>query len=991
MNRRDFGSWGSGLSDAKFAQALAALGVLEAVSSVYDIGPDSIARLLDEAAGDGLMKHPVRWRFSGELLRLRGEISRVPADSLTSAWNASKLFGKVRLEVDRTSRLSQTSDAAAMLPWVVSALSRSDVGVRSVYVRTDRPAVDVGWHWPLRVGLLADTASVALERKLRREIESESWMLPLVTLVDASDPRSGTDILLLPGNLRSALLLAGGADRILKADCTVVMGKAEGMASQWHRVAEGLRAMVQTSGVVIASVPASKRLDWFKTFLRQLSHNDPIDVAFYQAGREAGSAPFISAARKLVDAGRLSTQMRKMGGHYKSKRMKNVSVDVTRSSAAERSLGMTPGSYKLHQIGERLERMSEIAEASENPAGFESETATATGTAEIAATAATAAAAAAAAVPPMAESPPRPRSAPDATPDEPTDDSTRAATSNPEPRFIQAKVFDTDNPAAPLPRRQSFRAEINHVIAVRIGLPDKDFISGSPDRPFPVDELPPDQDEYELTVVLAIPQLTDAPQLGHITLPRHGNSDECRFNLVPRAEWERVEARIIILHQNRVIQTSLMSGDITTSEQDSGEGITVETEVVVRANLDNLDNRQHFDAALLLNHSNGGVAGITSISDDHVARFTPSPTMQNAIDAVDQLLTDVAREPKKYMGDLFAKPVVDLLRKFARQGTLLRDHIVRDGDFASKGLDGDGPLQVISAVADARLPVELIYSRASPATNAPLCPKAVESLRAGKCSDCVGAEDESKVICPLAFWGMQRVIERHRHDQRNAPIRRGEAFAARDEPSEGRPSLDLLRAGVVAGSQRVESTVKGGLAEICKLIGGTSAALIPVPTWDDWKTEIGRSAPSLMVLIVHTEPSEDDEDMPRMEIGADSWLPVADISGKYLLKETFSPPLVLLLGCETGVPDKEFANFVNKLRNEGAAIVVAAGAKIHSLHAVPVAKEFVTAIQRIAKRKGATFGEIMRDVRREMLAQGLPMVLTLTAYGDADWELGPVS
>jgi hypothetical protein len=29
----------------------------------------------------------------------------------------------------------------------------------------------------------------------------------------------------------------------------------------------------------------------------------------------------------------------------------------------------------------------------------------------------------------------------------------------------------------------------------------------------------------------------------------------------------------------------------------------------------------------------------------------------------------------------------------------------------------------------------------------------------------------------------------------------------------------------------------------------------------------------------------------------------------------------------------------------------------------------------------------MLNVRREMLAKGMPMVLALTAYGDADWRL----
>jgi hypothetical protein len=125
-----------------------------------------------------------------------------------------------------------------------------------------------------------------------------------------------------------------------------------------------------------------------------------------------------------------------------------------------------------------------------------------------------------------------------------------------------------------------------------------------------------------------------------------------------------------------------------------------------------------------------------------------------------------------------------------------------------------------------------------------------------------------------------------------------------------------------------------------------------------------------------------------MEIGEASWLPLPQLEQEHVVRENGAPPLVLLLGCETGVPERQFANFVNRLRNRGAAIVVATGAKIHSLHAVPVAKQFLTRIEEAAGKDGdATFGEVMLAVRRQMLADGIPMVLTLNAFGDADWRI----
>ena len=38
-------------------------------------------------------------------------------------------------------------------------------------------------------------------------------------------------------------------------------------------------------------------------------------------------------------------------------------------------------------------------------------------------------------------------------------------------------------------------------------------------------------------------------------------------------------------------------------------------------------------------------------------------------------------------------------------------------------------------------------------------------------------------------------------------------------------------------------------------------------------------------------------------------------------------------------------------------------------------------------KDGENFGEVMLSIRRKALAEGNPMVLCLSAYGDADWRL----
>ena len=55
--------------------------------------------------------------------------------------------------------------------------------------------------------------------------------------------------------------------------------------------------------------------------------------------------------------------------------------------------------------------------------------------------------------------------------------------------------------------------------------------------------------------------------------------------------------------------------------------------------------------------------------------------------------------------------------------------------------------------------------------------------------------------------------------------------------------------------------------------------------------------------------------------------------------------------------------------------------------AAPVAAALVEALAGAVENGEASFGEVLVDLRRRLLARGYVMALTLTAYGDADWQL----
>ena len=71
----------------------------------------------------------------------------------------------------------------------------------------------------------------------------------------------------------------------------------------------------------------------------------------------------------------------------------------------------------------------------------------------------------------------------------------------------------------------------------------------------------------------------------------------------------------------------------------------------------------------------------------------------------------------------------------------------------------------------------------------------------------------------------------------------------------------------------------------------------------------------------------------------------------------------------------------------GAGVVVTTINAILARHAVPVARELLGLLKSASKKGDASMGDTLRDLRRQALADGYPMVLSVVAFGDADWVL----
>ena len=860
------------------------------------------------------------------------------------------------------------------LPWVVGQLSHPEVGAASVVAQVDRPATEVGWQWPLRVGVLSDERSAVLREEVERDASESGWLDPLVHIVDGT--REACDLLLIPLDLRLALAAVASLPTPPRADVVIALGRTRGESAEWYSQVGALRATARTSGVVLAHVPLDQQPQWLASVVRSLSHAEPLDAALFSACREAERpAPFIAASARLLEYSRLTVQVERS-----SARLRRTAEQLKRGETGGELIDLseltsTPKTLDLDGLVTYDDVAARMTELGGDAYGLES--AMATTLSEIERINASVGA--------------------ELTPP-PEDEETR--------RYLQARVFDVTDPSEPDARRYAFRSGAVHEVVVRVGRPDDGWLAGPRDTPFPDERLPPDQDEHRLTVVFTVlafdgerPEGAREPQVGHVVLPQDQNSSECRFTLFVPPGVAEVEARLAVLHQNRVLQTALVIGPASDGPDESvgsDEGrpgvLAVVPEVAVRASLDDLDFREPFDVSILANHTRTGLSGATVMNHDSARQVSIDGDMDRVLREIGERLTDIAYDLKGFGKGLTSDSTADLLRTLARLGAELYDYLVVD--VLGEGAVARGErVQVVSARPEARLPIEVVYGRKAPSADALLCPDAEASLREGACQDdCPGRPDERGFVCPLAFWGLSRVIERHRHDPDLARKATDAEFALwAPEPTQYRRDLSVLTGGLVAGSQRVEETKPGGLQRLCDDIAGSPSTLVPVEDWTEWATQVATSSPPLLALLVHLQPTADSSILSEMEIGEAQWLPVDQLDESHVRASPSSTgPLVLLFGCKTGAPDVMALGFVSKMRRRGAAIVVAADATIHSVHAVPVARGLVAALQAAtASEAPPTFGEVMRSARQTLLADGQPMVLALTAYGDADWRLVP--
>ena len=497
----------------------------------------------------------------------------------------------------------------------------------------------------------------------------------------------------------------------------------------------------------------------------------------------------------------------------------------------------------------------------------------------------------------------------------------------------------------------------DHDVAVWIGPVEAGALAS--DVAFPEDALPWDEAEaFRLTVVFAPTSPIGDPQREEIELRRTGASRRVAFVWRVPAGALDAEARIVVLFRNRVLQTAVLSADI------AGQ-LALRDWVGLRRRLGDLDDRQPFDAALVLNHACdgskrliGNAAGHASVADGAaIAKIADrlATKLEGAIDL---------KRPKK----LGARPV-KLLVDLAIDGKDLFDSLV---ERTSGVMAGAQRIQIVRMRSDWVFPLELAYDRPAPKLTAKLCP----TFEAGAVA-CAGCPNNGSTdfVCPNGFWGLSKSIERLHVDPADVEDENA-GFLVLFEPKRGQRDI-LVTSVAFAAAGQVPQPSQDKVVAALAVVGDARAE-----TWDRWQAALATKPFDLLVLLPHT-----DYNLPSLFIGSQVELRRGQIEPPFVTGgHDDLRPMVVLFGCETAGTGDDPAGFATRFMTKGAAVVFTSLTKLLGSHAAELAERLGVLLLDQTRAK-MPLSELLTRFRQEAVRSGLLAALAVGAYGDADWRV----
>lgn len=941
--------WGIDLDDTSFANAWAALGVAAAARGPRGLPHEVVARaMLTASRSEGR----VPWAFplANASRSVPALVRRTLPEDWTRAWAA--VADEPRL------RIVSAPAGEVILPWL-RPLAETKRTTDAVSLNLAVPNAVCEVAWPLRFGFITESAEqlIAVARK--------SWPAnDLSRSIALGRDDANCDVLVHRGTTRTLLKELLDRRSPIKANVVMLRGDA---SENWGAVSARLAAILSevcASGYVLIpeTMPDAELSAALLDLVREISHAAPFDVAVARTFGHKGGPHIV---RTDVIAGFTEKLVQ-----FRITALAQTYTHRLRSlpASAEIDLGPTDAppmsGVRVAVPGKRAEKPTERpAVAAMRPAGrvaarrvtvdaapmqFDHE---GDGSRELATVAE---AIAAAVVPPRAQQ-------------------KRAA------RFLQQRSFVRFGREFQ-EARHGFVIGAPALVRVRIGPPKGKWNSLA--TAFPQEQLPRHLEQWSLTVWLSEPNHLPDPIKGQIKLPQDGPSSECEFRFKPK-EFEHFEGRISVLHRGRVIQTAVLRSSVRPADADPalGRAPVLEEVVPVRQAIGDLKQRRQFDLAFVLNQNAAGRPLATGLSAKHAWISDLSKSMAIAKD-INNRLSPVAKSVADYAQGLDGEKGRALLVRLAQLGGYLHLYLVTE----QLGAAGNRPevaqskyLQIVSTKSDAVIPFEFIYEYQVPDDDAHVCEHWRKGLADGRCAATCD-RTSGRAVCPMGFWGLDKVIERHALTPELA--KEGRELYLQAETNSACGTLRLGGIGLFGASTRVSAQSLDELsAALDKHTGKTPSR---AADWDTWLKAVSTNRPNLLLALAHTDGSGADV---SLELGGKK-IKSIQIREEHVRSAGEPRPLIALLGCDTAGTADDYGHHVAVFRARGAAIVIGTIATVFGDHAAQVACRLVEGLfPHGSARTPERLGEALRALKRQALSENLLMPLCLVAYGDADWKL----
>ncbi len=679
---------------------------------------------------------------------------------------------RVRVKLSESEHIGECAQALAGRIWHVSVTS---------------PVHTVEWKWPLSLAVAPGPGAAKLLKALTAQREGGPPWMRATTRVAQGEC---SDILVFPDGLKARARLMKSAAP-LTADLLVLCGVGR---ADWDKVAAEagtLLALAQAHAVLAVSEPAEST-DWIWSFIMELSHNLPVDVA---VSRTYGPEMMLWSTDVFIQRAVLSNFLDPL-----KKRIRKAEADL--------SLNMVNLPQWSGRLTPRMGARDAVRVLCAEPI-FSAESEGASLISEMAV----------AAAPAM----PQPEAAPAG-------------------RHLLQRLQPLDKTR--VKPKDALEAGKRYGLDVKIGPKEKGWGAGG--ESFPEPPVKPEEAGVMLAVVFTERNSCPAGELKTVFLPRSGASSECRFEFAVSTASRVFEGWISVYHNNRLLQEGVVRSEVIGGVAEDGP-IPEKTEFRIGAMPRplSLGLREGAPAAGTVRLEQDGT--VTAVRGLKTARVSLGG-LKAAVEAISAEFDGIDWESMRtWETDATAAKG---LSRIAQLGWQLRQALWANA--VMKEIGGSGEALVVNAAgAGVRVPLELCYDLPQPRTDAKVCSRAVEALKSGACKGKCDAElQRGEFVCPMGFWGLKRVIEWH---SETADERSEDLVEITNEPVKDRETLTPLVSVLHAQSRAVTAKASKALSKSLKARAGSSTEALD---WSKWADGVRIQRPSMLLLMPHVDHNQ---------------------------------------------------------------------------------------------------------------------------------------